>query len=176
MVQRIQRDEINSLPDALTNDAFTLMFGSIPGESDTRRLMLQCQSAQEPEETNEAITTMLAGFQKRQSGTNTNQGTFQVTFLETVDLAVLSRIRTWKQYCRGTATGSSVGYSQDYTRTAELTVFDTTGAEAKKVTIYKCFPSNIDAISYDSSNSAAPVIVTVTFTYDYAIFGEATTL
>lgn len=176
MVQRIQRDEINSLPDALTNDAFTVMFGSIPGESDTRRLTLQSQSVQEPEETNETITTMLAGFQKRQSGTNTNQGTFQVTFLETVDMAVLSRIRTWKQFCRGTTTGSSVGYSQDYTRTAELTVFDTSGAVSKTVTIYKCFPSNIDSITYDSANSAQAVVVTVTFTYDYAVFGEATTL
>ena len=64
MVQRIQRDEINSLPDALTTESFTLLFGSIPGESDTRRLTLQCQSVQEPEETNETITNMLAGIQK----------------------------------------------------------------------------------------------------------------
>lgn len=175
MVQRIQRDEINSLPDALTTESFTLLFGSIPGESDTRRLTLQCQSVQEPEETNETITNMLAGFQKRQSGTNTNQGTFTVTFLETVDMAVLSRIRTWKQYARGTNTGSSIGYSEQYTRTANLTVFDTTGAAVKEVQIYKCFPSNIEAITYDSSNAAASVVVTVTFTYDYAIFGEAQT-
>ena len=173
---RILRDEINALPDALTNDAFVLTFGSIPGETENRRLALQCQTFQLPEETNNPIEEMLAGFQKRQSGTRTNQGTISATFLETHDMAVLTRLRTWSQNARGTQSGSSVGYSQDYTVNGLLEVYDTAGNLSTSCTIYNMFPSNIDAIELNSSANAEAIKVSVTFTYNYAIYAEGTTL
>lgn len=176
MVQKLSHDEIQNLPDALTTEAFVLMFGSIPGSSSTRRLTLQCKTCQVPAISNETIQIQLAGFQKRQSGTNNNDGTFTCTFMETKDMAISSRLRTWFQYCRGTITNSSIGYSEDYSRTAELTVFDTTGKAAAKYTIYKVSPQNIDAVALDSSSNAGAVEVSVTFRYDYCIYGDSQTL
>lgn len=167
MAVKISRDEISSLPDALTNEAFTLMWGNIPGESDNRRLTLQCKTAEVPEETNEVINIMLAGFQKRQSGTSTNTGTFPVTFMETSDMAISKRLRGWKQYARGLRTNSSVGYSENYSRTGELTIFDSTGKVASVVKIYKMWPSTINSISLDASNPASAVDVSCVFTFEY---------
>lgn len=176
MATRITRDEINALPDALTNDAFVLTFGTIPGETENRRLALQCKTFQLPEETNNPIENMLAGFQKRQSGTRTNSGTITATFMETHDMAILTRLRTWKQNARGTYSGSSVGYSQDYSANGLVEVFDTAGNLSTTCKIYNMFPSSIEAISLDSSNNASAVEVSVTFTYNYAVYGEGVTL
>lgn len=176
MVVKIKQDEILNLPDALTNEAFVLMFADVPGSSENRRLSLQCKTCQIPALNNETITVQLAGFQKRQSGTNTNDGTFTCTFMETHDMAISSRLRTWQQYCRGTTTNSSIGYSEDYNRTATLTVFDTTGAESATYTIYGISPQSVDAVSLDSSANAAAVEVSCTFRYNYCIYGDSQTL
>lgn len=176
MSVKIERDEIENLPDMLTNESFVLMFGSIPGESENRRLSLQCKTCQIPEEQNDTIDFRLAGYQKRQSGTNSNGGTFACTFSETHDMAVSKRIRTWYQHCRATTTNNSNGYSADYSRTAELTVFDTAGNVSATYKIYKVSPASIDAVSLDSSGSATPVDISVTFRYDYCEFGDSETL
>lgn len=176
MVKKIEQSEIQALPDALTNEAYTLVFGSIPGSSDSRRLTLQCKTFQMPAFTNEKVEVMLAGYQKRQSGTNTNTGSISSTFLETKDMAVLSLLRTWMQNARGTYTNSSIGYSDTYTRTGELTVFDSTGAVSTTCKIFKMWPSEISEIALDSSNPAQAVEVSVTWSYDYCEYGEQTTL
>lgn len=176
MATRITRDEINALPDMLTNDAFVLTFGSIPGETENRRLSLQCKAMTIPGEQNATIEQMIAGFQIRQSGTRKNSGTFTATFVETYDMAVLKRLRNWKQHVRGTRTGSSIGYSQDYSVNALLEVFDTAGNKATSCTIYKVFPSDIPDINLDSGNDATAVEVQVTFTYNYPDYEEATLL
>lgn len=176
MAVKIKQDEILNLPDALTNEAFLLMFADIPGSSENRRLSLQCKTCQIPALTNETIQIQLAGYQKRQSGTNTNTGTFSCTFMETHDMAISSRLRTWMQHCRGTTTNSSIGYSEDYNRTATLTVFDTTGAESAVYTIYGVSPQEISEVGLDSSNSAAAVEISCTFRYNYCIYGDSTTL
>ena len=106
MAVKIKQDEIQNLPDALTGESYVLMFGSIPGSSDNRRLTLQCKTCTIPAITNNTVEIQLAGFQKRQSGTNTNAGTFTCTFMETHDMAISSRLRTWLQYTRGTTTNS----------------------------------------------------------------------
>ena len=175
MATRIQLAEIQSLPDVLTNESFVLMFGSIPGESENKRLTLQCQSAVIPGTTNNKVSSTLAGFTRHQSGTRTWQGTMSVTFLETKDMAVLSRLRTWDQYCRGTQSGVSIGYSEDYTVDGELTVFDSTGAKSTSCKIYNMFPTDVPDITLDSSGQAAAVTVSVTFSYDYAEYEEGTT-
>lgn len=176
MVKKITRDEIQNLPDVLTNEAFVLLFDSIPGSSDGKRLTLQCKNCTIPALTNDTITIQLAGFQKRQSGTNTNGGKINCTFTETHDMAISSRLRTWMQYCRGTTTNSSIGYSEDYSRTATLTVFDTTGKEAATYTLYKVSPEEVSDVSLDSSASASPVEIACTFRYDYCIYGDSQTL
>jgi len=176
MVVKIKQDEIQNLPDALTGESFVLLFGSIPGNSDTRRLALQCKTCQIPALSNETITIQLAGYQKRQSGTNTNDGTFTCTFNETHDMAISNRLRTWMQYCRGTTSNSSMGYSEDYGRTATLNVFDTAGNLSATYTIYKVSPQAIDAIALDSSQNAQAVEVSCTFRYDYCEYGDSITL
>ena len=176
MARKITLAESQSLPDFLTNEAFVLMFGSIPGESDTKRLMLQCKTAPIPAETVESLEGQIAGYKKHQSGIRTWSGTLSVSFLETKDMAVLKRLRTWQQFCRGTQTGISVGYSEDYTRTGEVTVFDSTGKVATTCKIYKMFPTEIPEVSLDSSGSAAAVEVSVTFSFDYCDYGEETQL
>lgn len=176
MVKKITQDEIMNLPDALTNEAFVLMFDSIPGSSNGKRLTLQCKTCLIPALTNETIQIQLAGFQKRQSGNNTNSGSLTCTFIETHDMAISSRLRTWLQYCRGTTTNSSIGYSEDYNRTATLTVFDTTGKEAAVYTIYGMSPQEISDVNLDSSSSSTTVEISCTFRYNYCVYGDSKTL
>ena len=176
MAVKIKHDEIQNLPDALTGESYVLMFGSIPGNSENRRLTLQCKTCTIPALTNNTVEIQLAGYQKRQSGTNTNAGTFTCTFMETHDMAVSSRLRSWLQYTRGTTTNSSIGYSEDYSRTATLTVFDTTGKEAATYTIYKVAPAEISDVTLDASQNAAAMEISCTFRYDYCIYGDSVTL
>lgn len=176
MAVKIKQDEIQNLPDALTGESYVLMFGSIPGSSDNRRLTLQCKTCTIPAITNNTVEIQLAGFQKRQSGTNTNSGTFTCTFMETHDMAISSRLRTWLQYTRGTTTNSSIGYSEDYSRTATLTVFDTAGNESATYTIYKVSPQEIGEVALNSAGNAEAIEISCTFRYDYCIYGDSVTL
>ena len=91
-------------------------------------------------------------------------------------MAISSRLRTWQQYCRGTTTNSGIGYSEDYNRTATLTVFDTTGKEAAVYTIYGMSPQEISDISLDSTSSASAIEISCTFRYNYCVYGDSKTL
>jgi hypothetical protein len=176
MVTRIEREEIAALPDTLTNESFLVVFGSIPGSSDTKPLTLLCNKCSFPRESLGRIETRIAGFIKRQAGMQENDGTWTLTFVETIDMAVLSRLRTWKEQCRGKRSGVSVGYSEDYSTSVEVTIFDSTGAKADSGKYYKVFPIEIPEVNFDSTQTGQAIEVAVQFSYDYFVPEKGTTL
>jgi hypothetical protein len=176
MVKRITQNEINSLPDFLTNAEFVMMFGSIPGMSSTKRLTLQCKSTAIPGETVERVSETLAGFEKGQAGGRTWSHTLSVTFAETRDLQISKAFRTWMQMCRGTKSGSSMGYSKDYQVDVDIYVFDTAGEMVKSCTIYGVQPTEFPEIGLEGGTSHAVVNVAITFGYNYSSNDENTEL
>lgn len=171
-MKRIQRSEINALPDFLTDGNFVLMFGSIPGSASTKRLALQCKSTSIPGETVERLSEQLSGYDKGQAGNRDWSHTFSVTFAETKDLEISSKFRAWMQYCRGTQSGSSVGDSSSYTVNVEVYVFDSAGNQVKTTTIYKVFPTEFPETTFQGGINQAIVESSITFGFDYASNSE----
>jgi len=176
MVQRISRDEINALPDMLTNESFIALFGTIPGSTDNRRLMLQCTKCTFPERAIAQLEATIATFKRYQAGPSTTGGTFDITFNETTDLLVYSKLKTWMEICRGTRTGLSMGYSDSYSIDLPITIFDSTGKEVVVGTYYKVFPTRIPEVSLDSSGTGNVIELNIQFSYDYFVDSQGTTL
>lgn len=161
-------ETLGNLTDVLTNDAFKLQFTSIPNASaGPTDLLLRCKAVTLPELSNEKVQVDIHGFQmnfrgRRRQGT----GDMQVTFTEFKDVKVSTALRQWHEYVVGTASGNSGGYKSDYSTMADLSIFDTTGAEVLKYRCFNTFITSIPELSLDSSQQAA-VEIQATFSIDY---------
>jgi len=176
MVTRITRDEINALPDMLTNESFVALFGTIPGSTDNKRLTLQCTKCSFPSKSIAALEATIATFKRYQAGPVETGGEFRITFNETTDFVVYSKFKTWMEMCHGTNNGVSAGYTDSYSITLPITIFDSTGKEVVVGTYYKVFPKSLPEISLDSSGSGEVVSIDVTFSYDYFVDSQGVTL
>jgi len=95
--------------------------------------------------------------------------TLQCTFVETTDLSTLTALRQWQEYIVGTNSGSSQGYISSYATTPTITVYDTTGSISDSVQVFRCFPDNLPDIQL-STQSAQPVVVQCSFSFDYLTY------
>lgn len=160
--------DVLNLPDVLSTEAFVLRFNNVPGGGDSRGLTLRCQTCVVPGVENEKIEVNLHGFQMFFRGRRRQSGSMSVTFIETRDSNTTRSLRRWIEFVVGTRSGNSRGYKFAYTTRAELSVFDTTGATADFITIFNCFPANINEIPLDGGASTA-MVVTCDFSFDYTV-------
>lgn len=168
MVKRITRNEINALPDFLTNGNFVMMFGTIPGTATTKRLTLQCKSTSVPGVSVERLSQELAGFERGQAGGKSWSHSLTVTFAETRDLYISKTLRSWMEMCRGTNGGISIGDSGMYTVNVDIYVFDNNGEMVKTCTLFKLFPTEFPDTEFQGATAQAMVEPQITFGYDYA--------
>lgn len=173
---RISYDEVAGLKDAMPNDNYELIFGSLPGVSgDTRILTLRAQQCVIPGMSNEVMPVTLHSFDFIFSGKNTFPKTMTVGFVESAqDMEVMRMIEQWQQQVKGTKSGTSNGYSKDYTRDVRLNVYDGSGKLTRRTTITRCMPQDRPDVNLDSSGGTSPVLQTITFGYWKAISDDIT--
>jgi hypothetical protein len=165
-----------SLPDVLATDRFTINFGSIPTFGSTQTsLLLKCIDVVIPGTSNQRFTVPLGNVNRSFRGKKEfgQQNTMSVAFIETVDATSLQALREWLEYCVGTTSGNSQGYINDYAVTPVLNTYDTTGSIADTVTIYRCFPIDVQDIQLSTAQTQQ-MQVNAAFSFDYLIYGNTT--
>jgi len=166
---RITFDENAGLADTMPSDGFELLFGSIPGIGDPNLLRLRMQSCVIPGMQNEPITVTLHSFDYVFSGKNTYPKVLACTFLElSVNMPVIRAIESWQQQVKGSNSGTSNGYINDYGVDAELRVYDNAGVLAKSLIIEKLFPSDLSDTPLDGQGGQG-MPITTSFSYWRAV-------
>lgn len=163
---RITLSQVQSLDDIIMTDAFEFLLGNVPGGGNTQNLTLLCRSAVVAGNSNEAQEVALHGYVRKFRGKKMFPRTLAVTYSETVNFEAHRILRNWLEYCAGTSSGNSQGYSNDYSVTAEMRIYDTTGALVDTTTYYKVFPQEIQDVQ-TQGDSGTPLEVSATFNYDY---------
>ena len=161
---RVAWTEVDSLPDILSGENYMLVFGSVPIAGSTLDLSLKCQNVIQAGMSNEAFDVPLHGFVKRFRGRKMYPRQFQATFVEVSDFSTINKLRQWMEYVAGSESGTSGGYLADYSVTAVLYTYDTTGKEVNRTYYDQVFPQDIPDVTMDSTSSQ-PVVVSATFSY-----------
>lgn len=154
------------MPDTLSSHRYELLFGNIPGGGDGAILRLRCQQAIIPGLDNETMMVTLHGFDYNFSGKNTFPKTAAFSFVEMAKtMPVHKALLTWQEFVRGTESGNSGGYKNDYAREVKMNVFDTVGTTVASFIFEKFYPQSVPDISMDGT-SVTPMLVQATFAYD----------
>ncbi len=164
---RIGMTRLNSLPDVLSGDAFELLRGVLPGVGDSTDLTLKCQQATIAGSSNETMEVALHGHVLKFRGRAMSPRSLSVTFIEFGNMIAYKKLRGWGEFIAGSETNTSAGYKNEYSITAALIMYDTTGRVAGTQWFEKFFLSELSDISLDGTNSA-PVSINATFSYDRA--------
>ncbi len=162
---RINYDQVAGLADAMPTDNYEIIFGTIPGGGDSRELTLRAQQVVIPGMSNEVLAVTLHSFDFVFSGKNTFPKTLTIGFVEgSKNMPVMKAIERWQQMVRGTKSGTSAGYSREYTVDAELNVYDSPGNLVKTCKLIRMMPQDRPDIQLDSTSTQA-MLQTITFGY-----------
>lgn len=159
---RISYTEVAAQPDAADQVAFELLFGQIPGVSNSRPLTIACQNVQIVGTSNEAYSVVLHGHNRNFRGRRMNATQMTATFVETSGHEVQERLLRWKEFVAGFESGNSQGYLRDYSVLAQVISYDTTGKVAMRRNVEEVFIQDIPEITHDGSTSAS-MPITATF-------------
>lgn len=168
---RISFQEVAALPDVMDVIAYEIIFGSIPGGTNSRGLTLRSKDANIPGISNEKFSVTLHGHTRHFRGRATPSGTWATTFVETVDMYTWRTLWRWHQRVVGLRSGNSEGYLADYSVTAQLNVYDTTGAKSYSGLIYELFPQEVPDVQVSGEASAA-MNVPVTWSFSLIDYDE----
>ncbi len=165
MAKHIAYDEVAGLDDAMPAGEFRILFGTIPGGGDANQLSLRCQQVVIPGMDNEVMPVTLHQFDFIFSGKNTFPKVLVCSFVEGAkNMPAHKALVNWQQAVRGTKSGTAIGYIKDYSITAELHVFDSSGATARKAKIEKLLIQSVPDTQLDST-SVQPMLINATFGY-----------
>ena len=167
-MERVSFNQVSSLPDALDASGFNLILGNIPLVGSSRQLSLACTSATISGIGNERFTVNVHGHTMQFRGRKTYPGTLAVTYYEVSNFQTHNALRQWHEFITGTNSNNSGGYKNEYSITAALEVYDTTGTISETHTLEALFPQDISDSTL-SGESSASMPVSVTFSYDRMI-------
>lgn len=158
-------EEILNIPDPMLNDNFELVFAMIPGGGDNRRLRVQCKSTSKPGMSLQQAEMELFGHKVLHVGRKTFSHSMSISFHESYDAYINRTLERWSE--RGRSTDRQSGtFKRDYCTTAELSIFDQTGALAQKWNIYNIWPTEVPEAQFEGSGGTA-MTTDATFAYDY---------
>ena len=159
-------DRTNTLPDMLSGEAFELLMGSLPSGDDSDDLTLKVLNTSIPGFSTESMEVNLNSQVLRFRGRKMYPRSLSVTFVDDVTASTMNKLQQWGEFIVGTYTANSEGYKSDYSVHADLVLYDTTGSEVKRWTMWYFFLQDIGDTSLSSENTTA-VNITATFSYDF---------
>lgn len=164
---RITLSQIESLPDVLSSEHFTLQFGEIPNVGDGLQLMLKYIDCNIPGFSTEAFDVMLHGVQRGFRGRRMYPRSLACSFVEDSTMDTLNTLRQWMEQIVGTDSNTSVGGILDYAVPATLTIFDQAGNDIDSMNFINCFVQDVPDVQVTGESSTL-MRITATFKYDYA--------
>lgn len=173
MVSRISMSQFQALPDMLSNDNWVFMLSGIPGYNGSvfNDVCLKALSATIPGVSQEAFQVTIAGFVRFFRGRKLYSHTLSIALSETVDFSATNAMRSWNEYIAGTNSGTSKGYSNDYTVTGTIYTFDTTGKAVDVANFRKLQLTDLGDTSLNGESTQA-MTLNPTFRFDYAEFNS----
>lgn len=148
-------DNVLALPDILDAQRFLLIVGDIPGSSFDETFSFKVSSFSIPGTSNEAFDVNLGGGQLNFRGRRLYGTTLSLTMYEDSQGNTLRPLREWMERIAGSQSGNSEGYVDDYSVTAQLSQFDTTGKEVARYLIHRFYPNDIPEVSLSAESSQA---------------------
>ncbi len=162
--------DILSIADPMLSDNFELIFGSIPGSSDTQPFRIQCRTASKPGMTLEQVTYDLFGHTVEFAGRLTYSHTMSVEYVENYQGSITRALEKWQELIRSHRSQHG-SFKADYTVTADLNIYDQTGELSLNYRVFNMWPTEVPELAFDGS-SATALSVGATFSYDYYEIGS----
>jgi hypothetical protein len=156
--------DFDALPDTLAVDRFEILLNPTTGNNVNQTLAVRCVQLAIPAEITEPMIVAIQGLQFQFRGRRVYDQTMVAAFVETVDGAVQTAIRTWTQQIVGSESGNGATKST-YAIQGTVNVFDQSGNTALGFLVDNMWPTDVGAMQMDGAQ-AQPYIQTVTFAFD----------
>jgi hypothetical protein len=132
-------------------------------------LNIRCESSDQPKRTNDKVTIDNRGHQVFYPGRTTYSNTLTLTFLEYVDMNVITFINAWFDLLWSPGVGAQSN-KNDLSATVELhRVAPDSTTETFAYQLNGCFPSDFDSGGNMDGSTSAPFKPTLTLSYDYYV-------
>lgn len=171
-MRRVSLTDVRSVPDIQSKEHFNFVVGSTPGGSTDRGLHLKCNNVQFPGVSNEPIVVNLWGHQVKHRGKKVSSQQMQVSYFEDSSFKSTKALRAWHNAVVNSESGTSIGTKYVYAVQAKLYFYDHMGRVAYENSIVNMFPESVDGFEM-SGDASAPLLIQVTFAYDYVTEGDA---
>lgn len=156
--------KVASVADIMDQGRFLLLIDEAPGGGDTEGLSIRCFTCVIPGTSSEILEVPMHGYTLRYRGRKMHTSPMTVSFWEDSNMDSYHILWDWMEYVTETESGNSVGYLKDYSVTAQLSKFDTTGLEASRWFIYNSFPQDMTDVTL-SDESSAPLQIQCMFAF-----------
>ncbi len=158
--------DIRALSDPLMQYNWDLIIPVIPGVSGTERsIVVQSLTTSLPGMTLADVDVIIKGMQIRYAGQRQFAHDLECTYHETRQLIIRDTFLGWIKYARS-VDGLTGKYKSAYATTANLILYDDTGAEIRNVPFVGFYPKVVADTGLDGTQAGASVQVSVTFSYD----------
>jgi hypothetical protein len=169
MTVRPTIDQVRSVADYATVYNWYVMFTTPPpamaNPPEIGEPNLRCESIDLPNMTDQKVTVQIRGHQVFQSGIHTYNNQLVLNFVETVDNAVKTWIKNWREICWATQTGKHVTKA-DAEGIIQLHLLDREDNPIWEYTLIGCFLEDYTMGTIDGSTSDA-MKPSMTLSYDY---------
>ena len=148
--------EVVSTGDALPNDRHELRFPNIVDVTDGKAFTLRHTTVTLPPLQVGQIIVKQLGWSLAFAGLRTQQNSFTVEFVETVNAPVIKNLVKWQDICAGFRTHLAKMKS-DYAVKTVCRALDTTGNASLIVELLNTWPMNVTYGQFSEESSAARV-------------------
>lgn len=163
---------VRSLSDPLKPFLYSMQFSSVKGEqgASTSDLTLRVQSTTKPGRTIEQLPVDYPGGHTiRYGGGTTYDGTWTTEITEGANAEVKRRIVEWMNFVHNPET--SIGsFKQLYESTVILEQYNNANEVVETTKMLGIFPTNVAETSLSNADKASPIIISVTWSYDYWVY------
>lgn len=162
---RVGLADINSLPDPLQSYQMEWYIPTIPGAGDGKGLKIRCRSFPIPGEQKDDVEVTLHGVTLKYAGRTTYSHDMALTFIETRDVYVMTRLKGWLAYSRDIINTAGT-YKSQYAATSFIYMYDDALNVVSTVKLFNSFLKTMDDITTDGTAST-PLEVNATISYDW---------
>lgn len=159
-------NEVSSLGDAHKAYMYQMIIAPLPGAGavDERVLSMRNTQATLPDEGNEDIRYSMGGYNFHESGLSQVDGSFSLSWVESMNVGVRSRLESWLEL--GNARETNIQqYKSAYQTTGELRLHDGLHATVYVGTFYGLWLTKLSSNTFKNRDNTVTT-TTATFTYD----------
>ncbi len=162
---RVGLANVNSLPDPLQQYQAELYFPSLPGSGDGSGLRTRCKGFPIPGEQKDDVEVTLHGITLKYAGRTTYSHEIQLSFIETRDVYVMTRLRNWMRFSRDIRNTAGT-YKSQYAVSGFAYLYDDTESIVGTLKLFNSWLKTIDDATTDGASSA-PLEIAGTLSYDW---------